>query len=198
MTPKSSNDFTQQNILIAKIQLVVATLDSIDELLERTPQEQSRCDSLKSDYIHMYENYDLSEAQMIDVSKRLHNVCVERRNWNNIYLIGNTYKNNINKLLYPNQREFFKHAMEMTIKNLNQDYKDRVLDEQEKSEILGSDDEPTIKKGRGYIKLSDEEKARCLNMISDGAKPKDIVEEFGISVATMYKWRKELLDDDIQ
>lgn len=188
---KVENDLTLQNELLAKIQLAITTLNEIDNILDRTPTEQSRCDSLKSDYLHMYENYDLTDEQMISISKKVHNVCVERRNWNNIALVGKAFRDNANKIGYKNQRPFLINAIQMVVKNLNQDYKDRVLSEEDKKILLGIVDEQTSTR-RGYKKVSDQLREEIISKIRQNVAIKDIAEEYNMKLATLYKWKKDL------
>lgn len=188
---KTENDLTLQNELLVKIKNAIELLDEIDDILDRTPIEQSRCDSLKSDYLHIYENYELTDEQMISVSKKVHDVCVERRNWNNIALVGKAFRDNANKIGYKNQRPFLVNAIQMVVKNLNQDYKDRVLSEDDKKELLSIVDEP-INVRRGYKKVSDQVKEEIILKIKQNVAIKDIAKEYSMKYATLYKWKKDL------
>lgn len=196
---KSDNDFSIQNEFLAKIQLVVQTLNEIDDIMSRTSEEQSKADSLRSDYLHLYEDYDLSSDAMVEISKKLHDVSVLRRNWNNVFTIGKTYREHIAKLQYSNQREFFCAQIANTVKHLNVDYKDRILTEREKTTLLNVNspvtlkiDIPPYKKSpRGGYKLSEKEINEIVEEINNKMSIKDIAEKHNTCAANIYRIRKE-------
>lgn len=191
MSTKSDNDFTIQNELLAKIKLVLDTLNDIDEILDRTPQEQSKADSLRSDYLHLYEGYDLSESSMVEISKKLHDVCVVRRNWNNVFQIGQTWRNNLQKIVWTNQRPFLYKCVEQTVKNLNCEYKDRVLTEDDKKQLLATQNatqtetQTETQKTTRKKHLSLAQRKEIIDKIRNGLKPQTCAKEYNVCVNTI-------------
>lgn len=187
MSNKSENDFTIQNELLAKIKLVLDTLNDIDEILDKTPQEQSKADSLRSDYLHLYEGYDLSESSMVEISKKLHDICVVRRNWNNVFQIGQTWRNNLQKIVWTNQRPFLYKCVEQTVKNLNCEYKDRVLTEDDKKQLLATQNETqsATQKITRKKHLSLEQRKEIIDRIKNGIAPKTLAKEYNVCVNTI-------------
>lgn len=189
MANKSDKDFTIQNEFLAKLELVFKTMDDIDDIIDKTANEQSRIDSLRSDYLHMFENYDLSEESMRDLSQKMHDCCVIRRNWNNVYAIGKSYRENIGKIIFKGQREFAYNSIKHVINTLNCDYKNRILSDEDVEDILNKTAVKKIKTIKKEIvrkkHLSKDKKQEICDRVSKGESPKLLATEYNVCINTI-------------
>lgn len=134
----------RNEIILEKIKQVITILDEIDEMIETQSIEIQNTDLQLSDFYHLIENNELSDAASINVIKRIHDLRVLRRSLNNEHEIENTYNTHKSKLSGKDTRQFLLHEVYKTVKSLGSQYKNRILTDDDVKEIL----DPKKKRGR--------------------------------------------------
>lgn len=193
MSTKTNINLNEQNVFLAKIQLIIDTLDEIDKIINEIPNERSQIDMLLSDYYHIMENYELDEKGAHKLSKLIHDARAKRRNLDNIYRLSNTYNTHKSKITSENARVFFRTEMNKCLKNLNEEYKNRVLSEEDTKDILNNVVEKTISKETTRKKrksLTEFEIESIKKALNDGVSPKELSVTFGTCIANIYRIRK--------
>lgn len=170
----------KDKVFLAKLQLVIETLDEIDELARSNPEEQQAIDYEISDYQHLLQNEDLSDDKIVEVAKKLKIARVKRESLNNVYALVTTYYGNNKVLPYSDTRHRLADAIKDKLKTLNQEYKYRVLDE----DTINSFKEATIVETKIIVKKNrsskyDITKEELEEKIASGMKNKDIAKELG-------------------
>jgi hypothetical protein len=133
----------RNEIVLEKISQVIELLNEIDSMIENCPKEQQNIDYQLSDLYHLIENNELSDEASIAVVKKIHELRKIRRSLDNEFKIENTYNTHKSKLPGRENRQFLLNEIHKTIKTLGVKYKNRVLTDEDITEIL------TPKKKRG-------------------------------------------------
>ena len=133
----------RDKIIYEKIKQLTIILDDIDNMIETHPNELQQIDLELSDWLHYVENNELDEKQSYKIMKEIQRLRKERRYLHNEYEIEKTYKDNYSKLTGNNSRPFLLAEINKTIKQLNSNYKNRVLTEDKIKEVI-----ETKKRGR--------------------------------------------------
>lgn len=170
----------KDKVFLAKLQLVIETLDEIDELARSNPEEQQAIDYEISDYQHLLQNEDLSDDKIVEVAKKLKIARVKRESLNNVYALVTTYYGNNKVLPYSDTRHRLTDAIKDKLKTLNQEYKYRVLDE----DTINGFKEATIVETKIIVKKNrsskyDISKEELEEKLANGMKNKDIAKELG-------------------
>lgn len=194
-----NNEKEIQNQLLAKIQLLVTTLDEMDEIFDKQSEEMQQADQLESDLDHIIENnIDITDDAKIAIFNKKNETRNIRRNWKNVHIIRDQYYQINDRLLHKNTRQFFVANMTKTINNLGQPYKNRVMNDEDVKELLNSknikksDDKP--KEKLKYRRVTKKELKGIIERYKEGAKPREIVAEFGIGLSNAYLIRKQYKD----
>ena len=164
-------------IFLAKLQLVMTTLDELDDIAKRNPTRQQMIDYEISDYLHLLQNEDLSDEKILELSKRLKQARLTRVSLFNTSELVKTYMNNNKVLIYSEHRHKLKDAIEEKMKNLNNNYNYRILEQED----VDSFKECTIiesktRKKRGKYEIT---KEMLEEKLEKGMKNKEIAEELG-------------------
>ena len=101
----------KDKVFLAKLQLVIETLNEIDEMAKKNPEEQQAIDYEISDYQHLLQNEDLSDDKMLEVVKRLKDARIKRESLNNVYELVKTYYGNNKVLIYSDNRHILVEAI---------------------------------------------------------------------------------------
>lgn len=170
----------KDKVFLAKLQLVIETLDEIDELARSNPEEQQAIDYEISDYQHLLQNEDLSDDKIIEVAKKLKIARIKRESLNNVYALVTTYYGNNKVLPYSDTRHRLTDAIKDKLKTLNQEYRYRVLDE----DTINGFKEATIIETQVIVKKKrvgkyDISKDELEEKLANGMKNKDIAKELG-------------------
>lgn len=136
----------RDEILVNKITNVVKLLDEIDEMIITQSSELQKVDLELSDLYHFIENNNLSKETSIKLIDRIKYLRLVRRTLQREYEIENTYKNNSSKMMGNNTRNFLLSAINQTVKNLNTEYKNRVLTDEDIKNL--TEEEPHKRRGR--------------------------------------------------
>ena len=132
----------RDEIIVKKIKDAVKILDEIDEMINSQSTELQTIDLELSDWYHLIENNELSDEASVKVVKKIHDLRKLRRSLSNESSIENTYQTHKTKLIGNNTRQFLANEIYKVVKNLNKEYKNRVINDEDVKNIL----EPTKKK----------------------------------------------------
>lgn len=164
-------------IFLAKLQLVMTTLDELDDIAKRNPTRQQTIDYEISDYLHLLQNEDLSDEKILELSKRLKQARLTRVSLFNTSELIKTYMNNNKVLIYSEHRHKLKDAIEEKMKTLNNNYNYRILEQEDvdsfKECIVV---ETKVRKRRGKYEIT---KEMLEERFEKGMKNKEIAEELG-------------------
>lgn len=126
----------QDKKLLKKINEIVKLLNEIDDENNNIAEQISRVDCEQSDWLHLIENSDLSNREYSNVARKIKALRKMRRSLKNEQVLLNTYSNNISKLIYNNQRDFFVQKINATAKQLDSEYKNRIITEDDIKNVL--------------------------------------------------------------
>ncbi len=122
-----------------KIIEMCSILDEIDDRIKTQSSELQNVDFQISDYLHYIENVDIDEKECVNLVKELKNLRQIRRSLQREHEIEKTYKDNASKVMGNNTREFLVAEINKTMKQLDSDYKYRVINEEEIKNIIKSE-----------------------------------------------------------
>ena len=129
--------------IIDKINQAINILDEIDDMIQSQSTELQQVDLELSDLYHLIEFNELNEKQSYKFIKRIHELRLKRRSLQKEHEIENTYKNQANKMMGNNTRQFLLNEINKTIKQLDTTYKYRVLTDDNIQDLL------SFERGRG-------------------------------------------------
>lgn len=180
--------------LLLKFNELDNIMDDIEILTEEHPEKQRQLDLLLSDYYHRLEADALEDKELVNIGKKIHDVRIERRNENKVGSLIACFEKHKNKLSYTNKenREMFRHNIKMTLKNYNNDYKYRILTDNDIKQLSKSDEkviknEETSKRKYGKAPT----KKELQKSIKQGMKNKDISEKFDITLTYVSKLKRK-------
>lgn len=119
-----------------KIIEMCSILDEIDDRIKTQSSELQNVDFQISDYLHYIENVDIDDKECVNLVKELKNLRQIRRSLQREHEIEKTYKDNANKVMGNNTREFLVAEINKTMKQLDSEYKYRVINEEEIKNII--------------------------------------------------------------
>lgn len=134
----------RDEILVDKITQAVKVLDEIDEMISTQGQELQKIDLELSDLYHFIENNNVTDNTSVKLIERIKQLRLKRRSLQREYEIENAYKNNSSKMMGNGTRSFLINTIKQTVKNLNSEYKNRVLTDEDIEKL-----QSTEKKKRG-------------------------------------------------
>lgn len=140
----------RDEIIYNKIKQAVIMLDEIDKMINSQSEELQKVDYALCDWLHYIENNEINEKDSIKVIKEMQKLRKQRRSLHNEYEIEKVYKNNYSKMMGNNTRQFLLAEINKTIKQLGNEYKNRILTNEEINNILEE------KKKRGRPKKIDD------------------------------------------
>lgn len=175
-------------IFLTKLQSVISTLDEIDEMAKENPDLQKMIDYEISDYHHLLQNEDLSDEQMVEIAKKLKEARLKRATVYNTFELVKTYYGNNKVLIYSHNRYKLNDAIKEKLKNLNQEYKYRILDGKTVDTLKGTTVVDT-KVEEQHVSKYIISKEELEEKLASGMKSKDIAKELGHnqSYITMLK-----------
>lgn len=122
--------------IVEKIGLAVQILNEIDEMIATQPKNLQQVDYELSDYYHLIENEDLSKFDINKIVKRIKELRKLRRSLSNENALESTYVNNKQKLIGNDTRQFLMVEINKKKKDLNSQYKNRIINEETLKELL--------------------------------------------------------------
>lgn len=133
-------------LLIEKIKTITTLLDEVEEMKKTQSTELQNVDYELSDWYHLIEHNELNEEQSCKVIKRIHELRILRRDLKNEYELEQVISTHKNKLIGTDTRQFLITEMNKTNKIINQEYKNRVLTQEQIDTVLNDSVKP--KRGR--------------------------------------------------
>lgn len=183
---------TREKMFLGKLEVILSKFDEMDDLfedlnklVEQQPDNQQQIDYLLSDYYHILENENVSDEEIINIGKNIHDARLKRRDEVSTASLIKTYSDNKNKLTYcpKANRSMFRYAIDKTIKHLHEEYKYRILNENDLKELKKSNKD--IKIGNKLTKES------IIDCFKSGMKNKDICKKFNVDPSTISRLRKK-------
>lgn len=173
----------QETVFLAKIQNVINLLDEIDEIIDNNPTMQQNIDYEISDYLHIIQRYndEITTSSKVKMINDLANLRKKRIEYNSIFRIGNYYRNNINKLINKDRRQFFRNDIGQEFKKCHESYQYRVLAKEDVDKLIDSHDEQvqSVKKHRTRTPSIDKETLK--EMLDKKMKQCEIAKQFNIT-----------------
>lgn len=193
---KETYDRKEQNEFLAQLDSCIRAYENADKLFDELeeycssiPERMSKVDSERSDYLHIFENYDLNDSARMMLCERLEDISAKRRNLHNINILIGTWQQHKNKINNRCNRPFLRQALKDRLSNLDCDYKFRCLSEEDVNNIVFVSAKKTTGKGRtaGARTLKEEKTALIIEAFDNGMKVKDISAKYEIALSTCYK-----------
>lgn len=173
----------QETVFLAKIQNVINLLDEIDEIIDNNLTMQQNIDYEISDYLHIIQRYndEITTSSKINMINDLANLRKKRIEYNSIFRIGNYYRNNINKLINKDRRQFFRNDIGQEFKKCHESYQYRVLAKEDVDKLVNVHDEQvqSVKKHRTRTPLINKETLK--EMLDKKMKQCEIAKQFNIT-----------------
>lgn len=181
--------------LLSKFDEIDTIVKDIDTMIEEHPKKQSESDLLLSDYYHRLENNDLSDTEVLNIGKKIHDARIYRRNLNRANALMGCYTKHKEKIRYSLRanREMFRNAIKKTNDTLYEDYQYRILTDKDFKTLQQNQDNKehaeVVKRQRGERRkgLTKEQIESCLNQ---GMRTCDIARKFDVAnsyVSTLKK-----------
>ena len=136
----------RDKLVYEKIKSALDLLDEIDDMIISQSCECQKVDCEIQDWLHYIENNEIDEKQSIKIMQELQRLRRERRCLHNEYEIEKTFKDNSSKVMGKNTRQFLMVEINKTIKQINSEYKNRILTDEQIEEKISE------KKKRGRPK----------------------------------------------
>lgn len=135
----------RDEIFMTKVKQLIKEFDELDNLIETQPQELQKVDYELSDLYHIIENQNLTKEIALKITDRIRYLRLIRRSLQREYQLENTYKTHYHKLTNPQNRPFLINELQKTLTSLNNEYKNRVLTDEDLKTLL---EKPQKKRGR--------------------------------------------------
>lgn len=188
---------TQSDLIFLKhLQDSIETLNKLDELIETNSQRQSEVDSELCDLLHLIENQELKDVACIKITHRIRELRKIRRSIKNEYELIVKYQEVKARLSSKENRKFITAEIQKRMKNLNQEYKNRILTDEQIKELLKEEViQRSNKRTRKSSKKNQQINEKIKEMLDRGCSQKEMSVELGISqgaVSQRIKRIKEL------
>lgn len=169
--------------LLLKFDEIDSIVKDIDNMIEEHPKKQSESDLLLSDYYHRLEKDNLTDIELLNISKKIHNARINRRSLNRANALMGCYDKHKEKLRYSVKanREMFRNSIKKVNETLYEDYKYRVLTDTD-LEMLKYDNKECVeivKRQRGKRRkgVTKEQIESCLKQ---GMKTSEMAKKFDV------------------
>lgn len=197
--PSKEHNRKKENEFLAKLQLVMDTMDEIDEMVNKQGEESSILENKKETIEHLRENKVLTESQKLNIDEECEKVREERRAWKHIFEIKNEWYANLDKLKFATQRPFLRQLITNKIKSLDTEYKSETYTEEEILEIMNrprpevavAEAKPVvIKDDSKHVKIRKPHLDKCTKQIiyervKNGEQPKALSIEYSVCPKTI-------------
>lgn len=184
-------------IFLGTLHRVISTLDELDELIDTNGDRQSKIDLELSDWLHKLQYDDeLTTEQITNIGIRIKELRKERESLRNEYELITEFSKNKNKLFQKENRQFLVHSIKQRLERLNQPYNNRVLTDDEMNEVLNHNTvkNEEVKTRKKYV-FTDKELIK--SKLLDGYKAKDVANELGCSLSTVYYVHRDLVKEKL-
>lgn len=189
---KTNYDIT----FLATLQRAIDVLNELDGLIDSNGDRQSKIDLELSDWLHKLQYDDeLTNEQITNIGIKIKELRKERESLRNEYELISEFKTHKNKLFEQSNRQFLVNNIQIRLKKLNQPYNNRVLTEEDINKVINNTvnkSEEEIKTRKKYV-FTDKETIR--SMLLEGYKAKEVANELGCSLSTVYYVHRDLVNE---
>ena len=126
----------RDEIVYNKILQATKLIDEIDDLIRTQSEANQRIDQEIGDWLHYIENNDISDRECVNIVAKLKELRIIRRSLRKEYEIERVYKDNASKMMGNNTRGLLLSAINSIVKQLDSEYKNRVLSQEKIEEVL--------------------------------------------------------------
>ena len=187
---------SKESIFLGKLELMLQKFDDLDNIynelqvmIKENPSNQQKIDWELSDYYHKLEDSTNTDIEFINIGKKIQQARLIRSDYSRVFEIIKCYNENKNKLIWSAQhdRDEFRKAIKYAIKYLHEDYKYRVLSEDDiKNLKKGDKSNPKTITVKVDEKITPEKVEECL---AKGMKNNDIAKLFGITASYLSHYK---------
>lgn len=187
-----------EKIFLKKLQDCIIGLNELDELVNTNGERQSNIDLELSDWLHhLQNNFEaVSRASLANIAKKIGNLRLERASLRNEYELIKRYKELSNRMMSKDNRLFIISEIQKTMKNLNQPYQNRIINEKmiaNVEAITVAEKNQEIAKAKLERKESSKELDQILlKMQKEGKTQREMAEKVGITQASISVRLKRL------
>ena len=122
-------------IFLKKLQDCVIDLDELDEIIETNSERQSKVDSEISDWLHRlqnnFEELKPNRIALANIAEKIATLRLERASLRNEFELIKRYKEISRQMMTKDNRKFVITEIQKIMKNLNQPYKNRIINEED-------------------------------------------------------------------
>jgi len=162
MKKKEFKDRKLQNEFLARLDTCIKMFDEADKFFDelndyidnKLSEDCSMIDKERSDYLHLIEDYELSDAQMLKITKALEENADKRRNYHNMLALGSVWRTHKNKIHEKNNRGMLVREISNRVSNLDKEYNNRVIDDEQLEHFF---DEPKEEKKIRRVRKYDDD-----------------------------------------
>ena len=175
---------SKENIFLGKLELMLSKFNELDdiykeisEMIKENPSNQQQIDYELSDYYHILEDTSTTDTEFINIGKKIQQARLIRKDYQCLYEIIKCYNENKDKLIWSpaSNRAEFRKAIQYARRFLHEDYKYRILNEDDINNLKKEDIPKTEKL---TDKLTKEKFEEC---IKNKMRNKDVAAYFGIT-----------------
>lgn len=181
-------DSNKENIFLGRLELMLSKFDELDSIffdinniIKEQPSNQQQIDWELSDYYHRLEDENTTDNEFINIGKKIQKARLIRADYQRTYELIKAYNENKEKIFYSprSNREDFRKAIQYAMKYLHEDYKYRVLTEDQLNDL-----KEEVKTRKNASKLS---KADIINYLEQGMKSIDIARKHNLNPSTITR-----------
>lgn len=187
-----------EKIFLKKLQDCIIGLDELDELVNTNSERQSHVDLELSDWLHhLQNNFEaVSRASLANIAEKIGSLRLERASLRNEYELIRRYKELSNRMMSKDNRQFIISEIQKTMKNLNQPYQNRIIDEKIIANVeaitIEEKNQEITKPKRQRKESSKELDQVLLKMKAEGRTQREMAVKVGITQASVSVRLKRL------
>ena len=126
----------RDEIIYNTIKEAIKLIDEIDAMINTQAEELQKVDYEISDWLHYIENNETTGKENEKILKKLKELRIKRKSLHKEHAIEKAYKDNSNKMMGNNTRQMLLSEINKTIKQWENEYKNRILTEEEIKNFL--------------------------------------------------------------
>lgn len=185
-------DNNKENIFLGRLELALTKFEELDslfaeinDLIKEQPSNQQQIDWELSDYYHKLEDINTTDTEFINIGKKIQKARLIRADYQRTYELIKAYNENKDKIFYcpKTNRVDFRKAMQYAMKYLHEDYKYRVLTEDQLNDL-----KEEVKTRKNASKLSKED---IINYFEQGMKSIDIARKHNLNPSTVTRLKEK-------
>lgn len=181
-------DNNKENIFLGRLELMLSKFEELDsifseinEIIKEQPSNQQQIDWELSDYYHRLEDENTTDNEFISIGKKIQKARLIRADYQRTYELIKAYNENKEKIFYcpKTNRADFRKAIQYAMKYLHEDYKYRVLTEDQLNDI-----KEESKQRKTTSKLT---KTDIIDCLKQGMKSIEIARKYEVNPSTITR-----------